>query len=390
MKKLILMLLLFSLICSFALGEERINLSTEGSDQLYFCGFLPDGRLLFSGSAAVKGNYHKAHARLLCLNPDLSVSFDYRNPANGECRYALAAVLPDGSIGAVFRNDPYQNPDGMEIHRLSADGERLGEPIELTSSDSLIDGVTPQCVAMTIYPADAEVGQRYFLDWEGNLLFRFSTRESISGGYHILPAPDGLMLLGSTPEKPTLPKIMKVDMHGNTLWENVLPGMVNDGFATMEWPIATSDGGFLTLIMDRGGNINEGVAGMQWGFALTKFDSRGRVEWENRTALTDPTRMCNNLVEYGDYYVMALRNNTLPRDEVNRFFLWFDHAGQLLGETSFALGEGEINYGLRLVPAANGLWALADIRQEKEEWNILEEMDTLDMVLLPVPEFTGQ
>ena len=90
------------LLCGAACAEEMHVLGRGNWDYLEYGCTLPDGRLVFSGTQANPGNYHKAHARLLILNPDLTVNADYLDPTIGECRYTGAALLPDGRIGAVM------------------------------------------------------------------------------------------------------------------------------------------------------------------------------------------------------------------------------------------------------------------------------------------------
>lgn len=134
MKRITICVLALLLLCTSALAEEqqRINLGKAGCyDDLRYAFTLPDGRLVFSGTQANPGNYHKAHARLLILNPDLTVNADYLDPTIGECRYAKPVMLPDGRIGSVMSNNPYQNFGGIELQFFTQEGMPTGKPIPL-------------------------------------------------------------------------------------------------------------------------------------------------------------------------------------------------------------------------------------------------------------------
>ena len=88
MKRILMILLSLLLLVQPALAEETINLSTEGYDDLKgdYC-VLPDGRIVIAGAVGVKGNYENSRARLICLNPDGTVSWDYRDTSEGDCSF---------------------------------------------------------------------------------------------------------------------------------------------------------------------------------------------------------------------------------------------------------------------------------------------------------------
>ena len=62
---------------------------------------------------------------------------------------------------------------------------------------------------------------------------------------------DGLVFLGCSPDYPANAKIMKMDFSGNPVWENTLPGLLDNGSAEIDLPRSTSDGGFLDPVSRR-------------------------------------------------------------------------------------------------------------------------------------------
>ena len=75
---------------------------------------------------------------------------------------------------------------------------------------------------ITVIPGDAEVFYRYFLDWDGNELFKIASNEEITIEKSF-EAEDGVVLMGCEPTWPSNAKIMKLDLKGSLLWETVLP-----------------------------------------------------------------------------------------------------------------------------------------------------------------------
>ena len=92
------MIILCTIVGFGASAEGAINLGGDGCDQLTYVGKLNDGRVVFCGSVGSIGDYHNSRARLLCLNPDWTVSWEYIDPAEGEARYIYGAILQDDII----------------------------------------------------------------------------------------------------------------------------------------------------------------------------------------------------------------------------------------------------------------------------------------------------
>ena len=95
------------LLTGSALANEVADISGEGYDCMYYKCTLPDGRIILTGWKGEVGNYMDSRARILCLNPDMTVSWEYIDPAEGHCGYTWTAVRKDGTLGVVFDNSPY-------------------------------------------------------------------------------------------------------------------------------------------------------------------------------------------------------------------------------------------------------------------------------------------
>ena len=384
MKRIMVFSLALLLFCASALAEEqqRINLGKAGCyDGLRYSFTLPDGRLVFCGTQGNPGNYHKAHARLLILNPDLTVSVDYLDPTIGECRCTGAALLPDGRIGAVMSNNPYQNFGGMELQFFTQDGAPTDKPIPLDYPEAMTEAVTPSCVFISTTPEDG-FSRRVFLDWNGKLLFRLAYEDYMGSVPVMIETADGLAFAGCSPDYPANAKIMKMDFAGNPAWENTLPGLLDNGSAEISLPCAASDGGFLGLIRDR--SLDTWTGSGTWAYALVKFDRVGQVEWMNRKIsekLTDMSLSC--LFEYqGQYFLMVKDRNKLSSPQ--RILFRFDLEGNLLSQTEIVFDQVNENYGCWPVPTESGLWLLIDSMTENDD--IYKEMDTRDMLLVKVTE----
>ena len=149
MKRFLIVVMCLIICCSVALAEESMNLGAEGNDEMKYAFTLPDGRMLFVGSRGEPGNYQESRARLLCLNPDRTVSWEYLDSATGNARYNGAAFLPDGTIGVVYTNSPLQRSEAIEIRKFSINGVPIGESIDIFNhgeASDLVHAITACCI----------------------------------------------------------------------------------------------------------------------------------------------------------------------------------------------------------------------------------------------------
>ena len=381
--------------CSCAFGESIQSYSGPGYDALQYACTLPDERMIFTGYRGEEGNYQESRARLLCLNPDKTVSWEYFDPAEGHCGYGAALVCEDGTLAVSFSNSPYQKLIERKIKYFTTEGEPLEKTVDIFREDSLLNAVCPSFLQITVIPGDAVVFWRYFLDWNGNELFKISSEEMISIEKSF-EAEGGVVLMGCEPVWPSNAKIMKLDLKGNVLWETVLPTHLEHlPDARLEYCRQTSDGGYLALYYETSGSMSDGETPDRYQ-ALVKSNQDGRLLWMNHDCFPQGEfKVCKGLYEYDGKYVMEV-NTTQKSFSISnpRVFLWFDEAGRELGRTELIIKKEDLNIradqeqienvGGSFVTMPDGLWMLRDISIEKS--NHMEKMDSRDVILFKIPE----
>lgn len=356
MKRIFLITICLLMLAGCARAEQRVSLGGEGYNALTHPLTLPDGRVLLAGSQSAAGRPDELRARLVCLNPDRTVAWEYLDPAQGSCAFSGACLLPDGAIGTVFMNSPKQTLKALELRRFNTDGTPAGAPVDIFEPHALVDAVTPACVQVTVIPGDAQVYDRRFLDWNGRRLFSLPSDQRITGGILTMDMGGALALAGRDTGYPTGAKLMMLGMDGRVRWETALPTFEDNADARLERCIATSDGGFLAWLHE------VAMDGARHTYALVRFSPKGRVLWTQRAAFDGLTGAhCTSMIEQDGRYVIALRKNLNDHDAVPLYVQWFDGEGAPLGEAETRLQPGENGFGGQLLPMPDGLWLLRDV-----------------------------
>ena len=391
-KRIFVIVLILLMFCTGAMSESGVNLGADGYDVLTYACTLPDGRIVFCGSRGNVGDYNTSRARLLCLNPDFSVSWEYFSSEDGMPRYTWGALLPDGTIGVVCTNAPYQELQSLDIRKFTQDGTPVGEPVDINDDNGSFDPVNPLCIPKTVTLDDGSE-KLGFLDWNGQILFTLGRKDTI-WLWATIAADDGLVLAGGEPGPVGNAKLMKVDLTGNTVWETVLPMMTSFGTsARIGNCIRTSDGGYLAFVLESGPASGNGE--YQWAYGLVRFNEDGRVLWTNTDSFSEWHYGCRDLIEYDGKFVFAEGNYIDVSEKQPRVFHWFDDQGHKLGETSLLIprqdahpaSDGDLIeiFSGRMFVTENGLWSLFDLRITDEQ-DIRKEMDTVDELLYRIPE----
>lgn len=380
MKRFLILIAAFIFLSLPALAEERIDLSTNGNDQLNAYA-LPDGRTIFAGSASTKGNYQDSRARLLCMNSDGTIAWDYLHPAKGNCSFGNVQLLPDGTLGVIFRNSPNQDTKEVLIFKFSLDGQIIGEPVSIYTDDILVSGVTEDCISYVVIPGDAQSYYRYFVDWEGNILFRLHSESTISGGFEMIPADDGVVLAGSDLDYPSPAKIVKLDLYGNVLWAKTLQPTLPEAHADLSNSEALADGGFVARLFER-----SEASGYGSNLFIVRFSHDGSILWQQSLSDEYPKlRQVKDIIAYGDYIVVAIPSESYHGDKPYSY-LWLDaKTGKIVGTTEHMMTPALTNYGGDFVVLDNGLWIKRDLRKNIEN-DRMAELDSGDEVLVKVPE----
>ena len=397
LRRLLLLGLCLVLLTGSALANEIVDISGEGYDCMYYKCTLPDGRIILTGWKGEVGNYMDSRARILCLNPDMTVSWEYIDPSEGHCGYTWTAVRKDGTLGTVFDNSPYQTPEEKKLVFFTPDGEIAGQEVVLTEPGGLVNKVTASCVWRFEYPEAGGMIEE-LLDWEGRSILRYENEEApFSGMEKVFEEEDGLVFAGRERGVNGCAKIFKIDFQGNTLWETVLPmtspEMERSGVNDC---MKTEDGGYLALVHESSRTNKDGVSDYI-SFSLVKFSPTGRILWTNREAFDRyQDKWFGNLVSYKGRVVVEMDDwHSESGKNVHSSFLWMDEEGNLLGTTELNVTPKDFprmaeekkpwSSGISaLIPTEDGLWALMSYEGERKTH--LKSMDTMDEYLVKVPE----
>lgn len=382
MKRILILISAFLLLSLPAVAEE-IDLSTEGYDNLYngYCS-LPDGRIVVAGGKADKGNYQNQRARLICLNPDGSISWEYVDPTLGNCSFSTPVLLTDGTVGTTFRNSPDQSICQMEIRKFSQEGEPLGTPVDIYVPDMGVCQSINSCIEYAVIPPTAQTYYRYFIDWEGHILFKVFSESGMSGVKDMLPLKDGILLYGTDNGYPSPAKLLKTDLYGNVLWETVVPTWQDEGDANLTNGFQTSDGGYVFWLMESSGNP---LSELEWHTALVKFDENGRQVWANHHLPQNVlgsfrNRGCHDIQEYEGKLVVAMGTKNYDDGEPHHY-LWFSADGEYLGHSILPV-EGRAS-GSSLTIVGDVLYDKKVTYTKHEEY--MDTQDSFDVKLYPVP-----
>ena len=380
-RRLFLLCVCATLLCSAAFAETGIiDLGNSESSESYwgYCR-LPDGRMLLAGYQGVRKGDDESKARLLCLNPDGTVSWEYLDD-KADCFFDVA-VTKENTLAALYDR-------GVKF--FSLDGTPTGKKLSLLPAVGFYD-VTPGGVMTSRQENGTQTTCLEMLDWDGNVLFRVDEPESMWVGSAPIEEEDGLVLFGQAAgdaaEAPA--KVTKIDYQGNKVWETALPFLSEKRLYTgVSAGGRTGDGGYLGILWDY--VEVPGSEDSDTNRALVKLDAKGQVLWTKDQG--------NDLwlaAEYDGKYV-AQGYEKDPEGNVSGFrYQWFDTEGNELGKTNYEIREDELppfvdrkNWSAtveRLIPAENGLWQLInfwEVEDPEDEESVSISQDT---GLTPVP-----
>ncbi len=398
LRRTLLLCLCITLLAGSALANEVVDISTDGYDCLYYRGQLPDGRVLFSGWKGTVGNYEDSRARIICLNPDMTVSWEFIDPEEGSCGFYALTVLKDGTIAALLDNSPYQKSESQKLKYFTPDGKPTGKEIDIQET-LLMDGTSPSCMWVLSTSDDGDETSMAVYDWEGNMLFRDTEGHNvISGARQMIEEEDGLVFAGNESGLRTCARIAKVDFQGNLLWETVLPLMLEGAEeGSLKDFMKAEDGGYLALLYECGPADPNGLTAIS-SYAVVKFSSNGRLLWKNTKPFEGKTDIwVGRLAMYNGKLVTEIErlHNTNNSVSEPHTFLWMDQEGNELGTTELIVKQAELprhadlkkvytlGFG-RLIPTENGLWGLESICQDNRDH--IKAQDNTDDLLIRIPE----
>ena len=397
--QVMLLCLCMVMLTGTALANEMMDISSEGYDTIGYALTLPDGRLGFTGSHGKPGNYMDKKARILCLNPDRTVSWEYIHPVEGSWGAYGVVLMKDGTLCIRLSNSPYQTTLEDKLVFFTLDGRPTGREIPLDEKETKEGffryGICDFGMIKYYYTHEAEDRDkeyREFIDWDGNVLFRTEGNSGIMTD-GIIEEEDGVVLIGNEDGRTGAGKIMKLDWQGNTVWETVVPFMTeaNQG-AMLHCGMKTADGGYLAVLMERPLDISSG----RWKTALVKFSSTGRILWQNVESFDrQPDSLFPDLIEYDGKYVLEFEDKErFASLEMPIRYLWFDQDGNELGITELSVRKDELPrlekskrtsfYSGFLFIMGNELWG--EFMSDDDSDNHEKQMASVDTVLIRIPE----
>ena len=398
LRRILLLCLCAVMLTGSALAEDVADISGEGFDCMYYKCTLPDGRVILTGCKGTAGNYIDSRARILCLNPDMTVSWDYIDPSEGCCSFTWTALLKDGTLGVVFENSPYQTPLEKKLVFFTLDGKPTGKEVVLTEPGGMVNNASASCVWQFDYPESGGLIEE-LLDWEGKAILRYEgdDKSPFSGMEEMFEEEDGLVFAGRERGNNGCAKILKMDFQGSMLWENVLPLTAKEAEdSSILDCIRMADGSYVALVGEFGRVAKDGVSDYA-NYRLVKFSPGGRILWTNSEAFDRyPEKWYGGLAQYNGRFVVEMADPNLGSSKnLHAEFLWMDEEGNWLGTTELnktpkdfpRIAKEKKPYTLgvtTLIPTKEGLWALIDYEAEKSTH--LKQMDTQDDYLVKVPE----
>lgn len=368
---------------------------------------LPDGRLLLVGTERIsKDIYNICKARMICLNPDRTVSWEYTGPEEYSdfLWFDQVTVLKDGTI--AVKHDGSQK---RAIQFFTPEGVLLNEKT-LGTDDSLLL-MEPSFLALwKMQGEDSLIGIE---DWDGNEITRIAENRMFTDGFSGLVREDELVLFGKTRERKSHAKIVKMDgLTDKILWETVLDYQWEDSDGIdLNTVKKTEDGGYAALVWEWKFGAKEEEDTVRP--VLVKLAADGTVQWVSKDDQPHETIDYDLYTHNGKIAVMfdtTSADNAGGRD-INIPIIWFDETGKALGTTELTvkpeyyavLGQkmgspdSSLPRSLKMndqmaVSMPNGLWAYlsgyvgiyyADTNELDEDEN------SRDTILIRIPEPAG-
>ena len=408
-KQIINFMLLFlcaAMMANTAFAAEAVNLGGDGKNALIYGTTLADGRILMVGSLTATGK-DASSARMVCLNRNGTVSWEYMDEACDNGRFSYAAELEDGTIGLVFWKLEDGGKTGYVLRFFTADGKPTGKEVIISGEgydDIVIRNATKSrlqmiCETVTQEATETEYKtvrtENYLIDWDGNKIRRFGQFDVSTGFCTMIEETDGLVMTGYGLAKPI---IMKTDFMGNPLWKTKLQCVWQDtSLAEPEHIIRMNDGGYIVLqsefvSADWKEKSEKGI--WEYRSALVKLDSEGNILWTSTEGFEDNTDMCEeSVLTGGKIAVSFVRYDLGPesyRIDNPRTIAWFDENGKPLGNVELEIDPKYVDeaqkalrketgakellvmlYEDQMIPLEDGLWMTAQIvlyNAESNSW----------------------
>ena len=376
-RRLFLLCLCAALLCSAAFAETVDMLNTENREYFLDSCRLPDGSWVFAGWQGKGKNTDEIRGRILLMNPDRTMK-EYLDEKIES--FSDVVLTKDNTLAALHEG-------GVKF--LTAAGEPVGElplPAEGWLYETAFGVLRGQ-------RSDAEhIEYAELLDWDGSVLFRINEPETMWAGRRRIYDEDGLVLCGQAAGDPaTAPaKVMKIDLQGNTVWETILPRLMDEKiFSDAVAETKTGDGGYLIVQYDCTAMPEEG--NMQGAVALTKLDAKGET-----VSVCGGSMETSLVAEYNGKYVAGDNLYDTEKEQGYVRYRWYDSEGNDPETTEYYFREEDIPpfvnrenpnwFAEKLVPMADGLWQWITFWETDDPEDEDPAYVCQDSILVRVPE----
>lgn len=395
---------------------EKDVIQLPGITMSYAC-TLQDGRLLMTGTEMEEGpnvEYYIWKARLLCLNPDGTVSWEYTGPEekfDGQLWFDNAATLTDGTIAVVHSEFLRCEPDDIvTVQFFTPDGKRIDKGTETFKFTGNIAGCMPQPSFLMVERRDSEgksTGTEV-MDWDGNLITRYMEDQFFNEDPNGWMPGDELVIYGHPRTDETRAKIVKMDgLTDKVLWEKTLDYQWpdTDGGAGLSDVVKTGDNGYAALLREHkyGATEDDDIT----RYAVVKFDASGNIQWIRKADFQN-----NGIIECNLYMhdgKIVLLCDTMGEVDSPCTARWFDEEGNSLGTTELEIKPEYFAVLSRMTEPKNketprllsiaqfdlisrpdGLWALVrgclnDYYRSENELGPVDGSDDTIMIRIPEP-----
>ena len=428
-KEIILRALLLCLCAVLAVGcacaeeTKTVNLGNGGKNSLVYGTTLSDGRILMVGTRA-KIDESLGSGRLLCLNPDRTVSWEYIDDGFIDGRFIDAAELEDGTIGLVFghlaEDEKKEYKYQYALRFFTTDGEPTGQVVNIPFRGDQMDirNATKSRLQMDCMTVLTEAGENqyrsvrddnYLIDWEGKETALMKWLGWSDATSDMIEEPDGLVMNGySYLDDRARESVLKTDLQGETIWETKLECAWPDTYrADAKRIIRSGDGGYLVLQEEP--IQPEGDTEWRYRYALVKLDGEGKVLWTRTEGFEGTAERGWTLAAAGGKiavsFLSADKNWVSFRADSPRRIAWFDENGKFLGNVELELDleyfpqlkrtiqrkimgkePDLLFYEDRMISMDGGLWMSGKFIVEYNDNNNVAVLEYYNTGLFKVPE----
>ena len=337
MRRILIMILCLVLPAGASHAAGTVELCCGNMDTYLDYEFLlPDGRAVLSG--IIDGN--EKQMRLVCLNTDGTVSWEYVSDDHAEYWCPYAALRRDGTIAVASRRFSRQ-ADDIVVKFLTPDGQQAAEDMVIPTGGGSLwpDSISRSGVTLErqveVPGKDEPESQMEVYDWDGNLVSGYPYRyEEETGEYfREMEEQDGLLLFGTDNRQGGHAKIVKKEnREGKPIWETTVTFEWPDAdWSTAISPIPTDDEGHIIQVLEMKNDPEEDR------HRIVKLDNQGSIRWSVREDTEKGEHFGDMTVFNGKTAVHLEGDEVYEKLEIPRTFRWFDPEGNDLGTTVLEL-----------------------------------------------------